>query len=283
MFNLKIKNLEFSYNKNSKNKIKVLEDINLELFPGDFLGLIGKNGSGKTTLIKLISGLLKPTNGSILINEEEVSKFLKREKNNRFKISVTFQFPEDQIFMETVYKDIAFGLYNMNIEEIEIKKRVFEALDFVGLDENICSKSVTDLSFGEKRKVAIAGVIALKPKVLVLDEPSAGLDAVSKEKILKNIKTYCKNSNAIIVLVSHSIEDILKYTNKIFLLENGRKKFFGPAKRFCNFYDIEKIEYMIPSYSRVMLKLKKKGLEIDEKNILNLDDAAEEILRFFSK
>ena len=282
MFEFKIKNLEFSYNKNFKNKVKVLDEINFELFPGDFLGLIGKNGSGKTTLVKLISGLLKPAKGNILINEEEIFKFLKREKNNRFKISATFQFPEDQIFMETVYKDIAFGLYNMCIEENEIKKRVFEALKFVGLDENIYSRNTMDLSFGEKRKVAIAGVIALKPKVLVLDEPSAGLDAVSKEKILKNIKAYCKNSNAIIVLVSHSIEDILKYTNKIFLLENGRKKFFGPTKKFCDFSNIEEIEYMIPSYSRVMLKLKRKGLKINEKNILNLDEATEETLRLFN-
>jgi len=283
MLNLKIKNLKFFYNKNFKNKVKVLDEINFELFPGDFLGLIGKNGSGKTTLVKLISGLLKPTKGSILINEEEIFKFLKREKNNRFKISATFQFPEDQIFMETVYKDIAFGLYNMCIEENEIKKIVFEALKFVGLDENIHSKSITGLSFGEKRKVAIAGVIALKPKILVLDEPTSGLDTSSREKILKNIKEYCKNNRAIIILVSHNIEEIKKYTNKVFLLENGRKKFFGPTKKFCVFSNIEETEYMIPSYSRVMLKLKRKGLKINEKNILNLGNAAKEILKFFSK
>ena len=281
MFNLKIKNLKFSYNKNFKNKVKVLDEINFELFPGDFLGLIGKNGSGKTTLVKLISGLLKPTKGSILINEEEISKFLKREKNNRFKISATFQFPEDQIFMETVYKDIAFGLYNMNIEEIEIKKRVFEALKFVGLDENIYSRNTMDLSFGEKRKVAIAGVIALKPTILALDEPTAGLDVASGEKILKNIKTFCKNNNAIVILVSHNIEDIIKYTNKVFLLESGRKRFFGTTKEFCNFSNFEKIEDMIPSYSRVMLKLKRKGFKINEKNILNLDDAVKETLKLF--
>ena len=169
----------------------------------------------------------------------------------------------------------------MNIEEIEIKKRVFEALNFVGLDENTHLRNTMDLSFGEKRKVAIAGVIALKPTILALDEPTAGLDDVSGEKILKNIKTFCKNNNAIVILVSHNIEDIIKYTNKVFLLENGRKRFFGTTKEFCSFYDFEKIEDMIPGYSRVMLNLKRKGFKINEKNILDLEDAVKETLKLF--
>ena len=284
MFCLKVKNLKFKYNTNLKDSKNFLENINFELFPGDFLGLIGKNGSGKSTLVRIISGLLKPTYGNILINEENIFEFLKKEKNNRFKILTVFQFPEDQIFMETVYKDVAFGLHNMNIPINKIKKEIFEALKFVNLKEDFAYKSTIDLSFGEKRKVAIAGIIALKPRILILDEPTAGLDFESKEEILQNIRKYTDDTKSTVIFVSHNIEDIVKYTNKVLLLENGKEEFFGFTKDFLKFENLKKVKSMLPSYTRVILDLREKGFcsRINLERIFDINQAVDEIINLLN-
>lgn len=281
--NLKVQNLSFTYNHDLGCVKSVLNNVSFELFARDFLGVVGENGSGKSTLGRVVGGLLKPTSGEVVVNGVDISNFLKKKRNNRFKISVVFQIPEDQLFMETVQKDISFGPKNMGLNSEEVNCRVRSAIRFVGLDESFLSRSMFELSGGEKRKVAIAGIVAMKPDLLILDEPTAGLDSDSSKQILINLKNYCEKSGAILVLVTHSLEEITRYTNKILVLKGGKKKFFGKTSSLLKLNTLEKLDLQLPDHTDILVKLKKLGYNVKVDDIFSVKKAAKAVLELLKK
>ncbi len=281
--NLKVQNLSFTYNHDLGCVKSVLNNVSFELFARDFLGVVGENGSGKSTLGRVVGGLLKPTSGEVVVNGVDISNFLKKKRNNRFKISVVFQIPEDQLFMETVQKDISFGPKNMGLNSEEVNCRVRSAIRFVGLDESFLSRSMFELSGGEKRKVAIAGIVAMKPDLLILDEPTAGLDSDSSKQILINLKDYCEKRDAILILVTHSLEEITKYTNKILVLKGGKKKFFGKTSSLLKSSTLEKLDLQLPDHTDILVKLKKLGYNVKVDDIFSVKKAAKAVLELLKK
>ena len=212
---IKTEHLNYEYSSGSVFHKTAISDINIEIEQGEFVALIGHTGSGKSTLIKHLNGLLKPTSGKVFIEGQDIWSDPKNLRKYRFMVGMVFQYPEYQLFEETVYKDIAYGPMNIGIPESEINERVMKSISFVGLDKTILSKSPFDLSGGEKRRAAIAGVVAMNPKVLILDEPTAGLDPLGRDRILREINEYHRNNNVSIILVSHNMEDVANYADKI--------------------------------------------------------------------
>lgn len=284
MLELKVKNLTFKYKNSTDEDRTVIENINFTANSGDTLGIIGENGTGKSTLVRIISGLLKPTSGEVLLNNLDVFKYLKSKKTNRFKVGVVFQRPEDQLFAETVYKDIAFALNNMNLKENEIKNRVLDAAKFVNLDEKKLFVSPLALSGGERRKATIAGIIAMEPKVLILDEPTTGLDSIASEIFLNNINKYKKEHNTIVILVTHSLEDVLQHTNKVLILENNKKSNFCSTKELFLHENLEKLKLYLPGPAKVLLALKNNGYAVklpQNKDLINNDSLVNSTLDLF--
>ena len=255
-----------------------LEDVSFSVEAGDFVGIIGSTGSGKSTLISHFNGLLKPTSGKILVDGEDIWADPSQIRKFRFLVGMVMQYPEYQLFEETVYKDIAFGPKNMGLSAEEVDRRVREAAGFVGLTEQQLEVSPFDLSGGQKRRVAIAGVIAMEPEVLILDEPTAGLDPVGRSEILGNIQSYRKAKNATIMMVSHSMEDVARLTDRL-LVMNGSKLAMDapPAQVFTHAEELTQIGLNIPQVTQVFLELKKLGLDV--KNVYTIDQAAAEIKR----
>ena len=274
---LEVKDLSFTYNPDFNYKSPVLFGISFKLFPGDFLGVVGNSGSGKSTLVRIMSGLLKATSGAVLVKGMEITRFLKKDKSNRFKISATFQSPEDQLFLETVYKDVAFGPCNMGLKNEEIKECVTNAINFVGLDKNFLDQGIFELSGGEKRKVAIAGIISMNPEILILDEPTAGLDCNSSQIILSNMKKYCKTRGSIFVLVSHNLKEIAKYTNKALVLRNGKQVFFGNTSELLKLSTLERLKLPLPDPADILVQLKKIGYNVEVNDIFSTKEASEKV------
>lgn len=262
MLAVKARDLTFKWKNSTNKELITLNNVNFSIFPGDFLGIIGENGSGKSTLLKMISGLLKPSCGEVLINNINVFKYLKEKRENRFNIGVVFQNPEEQLFGKTLYEDIAFALKNMSLSPNEIKNRVLDAIRFVNLSEEKLIFPLNKISGGEKRKAAIAGIIAMLPKILLLDEPTAGLDNISSKVILENIKKYNKESKATVILVTHNLEDILKYANKILILNNGTLSAFCETKDIFLDKNFKFIYPYLAEPSKVLVSLKNKGYNI---------------------
>jgi len=275
---LEAKNLTYIYSAGTPFEHKALDDISFSVERGEFIGIIGHTGSGKSTLMQQLNGLLKPTSGTVLLDGQDIWSDKKLTRQARFRVGLVFQYPEYQLFEETVYKDIAFGPKNMGLSAEEVDRRVREAAGFVGLTEQQLEVSPFDLSGGQKRRVAIAGVIAMEPEVLILDEPTAGLDPVGRSEILGNIQSYRKAKNATIMMVSHSMEDVARLTDRL-LVMNGSKLAMDapPAQVFTHAEELTQMGLNIPQVTQVFLELKKLGLDV--KNVYTIEQAAAEIRR----
>lgn len=275
---LEVKNLTYIYSAGTPFEHKALDDISFSVERGEFIGIIGHTGSGKSTLMQQLNGLLKPTSGTVLLDGQDIWSDKKLTRQARFRVGLVFQYPEYQLFEETVYKDIAFGPKNMGLSPEEVDRRVREAAGFVGLTEQQLEVSPFDLSGGQKRRVAIAGVIAMEPEVLILDEPTAGLDPVGRSEILGNIQSYRKVKNATIMMVSHSMEDVARLTDRL-LVMNGSKLAMDapPAQVFTHAEELTQMGLNIPQVTQVFLELKKLGLDV--KNVYTIEQAAAEIRR----
>ena len=275
---LEVKNLTYIYSAGTPFEHKALDDISFSVCRGEFVGIIGHTGSGKSTLMQQLNGLLKPTSGTVLLEGEDIWADKTWTRQARFRVGLVFQYPEYQLFEETVYKDIAFGPKNMGLSPEEIDRRVREAAGFVGLTERQLEVSPFDLSGGQKRRVAIAGVIAMEPEVLILDEPTAGLDPVGRAEILGNIQSYRKAKNATIMMVSHSMEDVARLTDRLLVMNGSRLAMDAPPSRvFTHAEELVKMGLNIPQVTRVFLELKKLGLDV--KNVYTIEQAVAEIKR----
>ena len=261
---LQIEHLTHTYSAGTPFQRSAVDDMNLSMMDGEFLGIIGHTGSGKSTLIQHLNGLLKPTSGRILLQGRDIWADPKKIRDVRFQVGLVFQYPEYQLFEETVYKDIAFGPKNMGLDEADIDRRVRDAAAFVGLTEAMLDKSPFELSGGQKRRVAIAGVIAMEPKVLVLDEPTAGLDPRGRDDILARIQDYHRAKNASVVLVSHSMEEIARNVDRIVVLSDSHVFMEGtPRQVFARADELEQVGLDIPQVTKVALTLRRRGLPVD--------------------
>ena len=275
---LEVRNLDYIYSAGTPFEHKALDNVSFALVPGEFVGIIGHTGSGKSTLMQQMNGLLKPTSGQVLLDGVDIWSDKKLTRQARFRVGLVFQYPEYQLFEETVYRDIAFGPKNMGLEEKEIDRRVREAAGFVGLTEAQLEVSPFDLSGGQKRRVAIAGVIAMEPEVLILDEPTAGLDPVGRAEILGNIEAYRQAKNATIMMVSHSMEDVARLTDRLLVMNGSRLAMDGtPSEVFSRAQELLAMGLNIPQVTQVFLKLKKLGLDV--KNVYTMEQAVAEIVR----
>ena len=273
---LEVKNLTHTYSAGTPFEHKALDDMNFSVQRGEFIGIIGHTGSGKSTLMQHLNGLLKPTSGQVLLDGEDIHKDKKFTRQARFRVGLVFQYPEYQLFEETVYKDIAFGPKNMGLKEEEIDRRVRESAKLVGLTEKQLEVSPFDLSGGQKRRVAIAGVIAMEPEVLILDEPTAGLDPASRAEILENIETYRKTKNATIMMVSHSMNDVARLTERLLVLNGSKIAMDGPpAEVFTRADELLEMGLDIPDITRVFLRLKQMGLDVEP--VYTIDQALEAV------
>ncbi len=260
---IKINHLKHVYNAGTIFEKTALYDINITIQTGEFIGLIGHTGSGKSTLIQHLNGTISPTEGEILLDDENIHKDKAKLREVRQRIGLAFQYPEHQLFEITVYKDVAFGPSNMKLSEQEIDKRVREALQTVGLSESVYEKSPFELSGGQKRRVAIAGVLAMNPEVLILDEPTAGLDPKGRDEILYAIKKLHEKRGITIILVSHSMEDVAKLADRLIVMEKGRVAMTGtPKEVFARVEELEKIGLAAPQISYVLAELKQKGYDL---------------------
>ena len=262
---------------------KALDTVNFTAYPGEYIGIIGHTGSGKSTLIQHLNGLLKPTAGQVLLEGKDIWSDKKLTRQARFKVGLVFQYPEYQLFEETVYKDIAFGPKNMQLEPVEVDRRVRESATFVGLTEAQLEKSPFELSGGQKRRVAIAGVIAMEPEVLILDEPTAGLDPVGVESILENIRDYHQAHNATIILVSHSMEDVARTVQRVVVINDGVIPLDGtPHEVFSHGKELIDMGLGIPQVTQVFQRLKELGLPIQD-GVYTLEEAKGELLALARK
>ena len=273
---LQVKHLNHIYSAGTPFEHKALDDITFSVERGEFIGIIGHTGSGKSTLMQHLNGLLKPTSGQILLDGKDIWSDKALTRQARFRVGLVFQYPEYQLFEETVYKDIAFGPKNMKLSAEEIDRRVREAASFVGLTEKQLEVSPFDLSGGQKRRVAIAGVIAMEPEILILDEPTAGLDPVGREEILGNIEAYRKAKNATIMMVSHSMEDVARLTDRLLVMNGSRLAFDGtPAEVFTHAEELVEMGLNIPQVTQVFLHLREMGLDVG--NVYTIGQAAAQL------
>ena len=241
-----------------------VDGVSLEIYQGEFLGIIGHTGSGKSTLIQHLNGLLQPTVGKIYLDGRDIWADPKKIRDVRFRVGLVFQYPEYQLFEETAYKDIAFGPKNMGLDQDEIDRRVRAAARFAGLDEGLLEKSPFDLSGGQKRRVAIAGVIAMEPEVLILDEPSAGLDPAGRRSLLKNIKEYHRERGTTVVMVSHSMDEVAENVDRIIVLADAGVVMSGtPREVFSRAGELVAVGLDVPQVTRVAMALRQRGVDID--------------------
>lgn len=261
---IEIKNLTHIYSPNTPFEQRALDSVNLTIYQGETLGIIGRTGSGKSTLIQHLNGLVRPTSGQILFEGQDIWSSKELTHTIRFQVGLVFQYPEYQLFEETVYKDIAYGPGNMGLDRDEIDRRVRESAALVGLTEDQLEKSPFELSGGQKRRVAIAGVIAMEPKVLILDEPTAGLDPRGREAILAQIRAYHRKRGTTVILVSHSMEEIACNVDRILVLRGSHVYMDGtPRQVFRRASDLEEVGLDVPQATKIALALRRMGLNID--------------------
>ena len=280
---IETKQLTHVYSAGTPFERGALVDVDFSAYEGEYLGIIGHTGSGKSTLIQHLNGLLKPTSGQVLYQGEDIWSDPKRTRRTRFQVGLVFQYPEYQLFEETIYKDIAFGPRNMGLDEKEIDRRVREAAYFVGLRDDQLQRSPFELSGGQKRRVAIAGVIAMEPKVLILDEPTAGLDPVGVESILGNIRDYHQFHNATIILVSHSMEEVARTVDRLVVVNDGKIPFQGtPRQVFQHGDELEHMGLGVPQLTRVFHRLRAMGADVDP-SVYTLEQAKAALLAKLGK
>ena len=261
---IRVENLTHTYGENTPFCRSAVDGVSMEIYAGEFLGDIGHTGSGKSTLIQHLNGLLKPTSGKICLGDRDIWADPKKIRDVRFRVGLVFQYPEYQLFEETVYKDVAFGPRNMGLDEKEIDRRVRAALAFAGLGEDLLEKSPFDLSGGQKRRVAIAGVIAMDPEVLILDEPSAGLDPAGRRSMLENIRAYHRQKGTTVVMVSHSMDEVAENVDRIVVLANAGVVMSGtPHEVFSRAQELMDVGLNVPQVTQVAMELKRQGVDID--------------------
>ena len=275
---LQVQNLNYIYSIGTPFEHQALKDVSFCVHRGEFIGIIGHTGSGKSTLMQQLNGLLKPTSGQVFLDGVDIWTDKKTTRQARFRVGLVFQYPEYQLFEETVYKDIAFGPKNMGLTQEEIDRRVREAAGFVGITDKQLQVSPFDLSGGQKRRVAIAGVIAMEPEVLILDEPTAGLDPIGRAEILGNIESYRKAKNATIMMVSHSMEDVANMTDRLLVLYGSHLAMDAPpAQVFTHAQELVRMGLNIPQVTQVFLQLRELGLEVE--NVYTIEQAVSQLRR----
>ena len=278
MPDIRLESLRCVYSAGTPFEKVALDNIDLSIPAGQYAALLGHTGSGKSTLIQHLNGLLKPAAGHVLLGEEDIHRSKEALRAVRFRVGLVFQYPEYQLFEETVYKDIAFGPKNMGLDEREVDRRVREAAGFVGITDRQLQASPFDLSGGQKRRVAIAGVIAMEPELLILDEPTAGLDPVGRAEILGNIESYRKAKNATVMMVSHSMEDVARMTDRLLVLYGSRLIMDAPpAEVFAHAGELVNMGLDIPKVTQIFLDLKEMGLDVE--NVYTLEQAVRQLLR----
>lgn len=280
---LETKNLTYTYGAGTPFEKTAVEDLSLAVDKGEFVGVIGHTGSGKSTLIQMLNGLIRPTSGQVLLEDRDIWVEPKKIRDVRFRVGLVFQYPEYQLFEETVLKDIMFGPKNMGLTDEQAKERALEAARFTGLREELLEKSPFELSGGEKRRAAIAGVIAMDPEVLILDEPTAGLDPMGRDVLLAQIGQYHRERGNTVLLVSHSMEDIGRAADRLLVMNAGRKAYFAPTREvFSQGEELEKIGLRVPQITKIMQELKKLGWPV-EPATLTVDDALKQLIPFLRR
>lgn len=262
------------YSKGTVQQVAAINDVNLTIEKGELVGVIGHTGSGKSTLISHFNGLLKPDAGKVLVDGTDIWKDKETLRNTRFKVGLCFQYPEYQLFEETVFKDIAFGPKNMKLSEAEVKERVLRAAEFVGVKPEHLDKSPFDLSGGEKRRVAIAGVMSMEPEVLIFDEPAAGLDPQGRRELIKLIKDYREQTGSAVVIVSHSMEDIASLADKVIVMNNSRIEMQGTVDEvYSRGEELRRIGLNIPEITEIFLRLRARGFDVPA-NVYTVEQGA---------
>lgn len=262
------------YSKGTVQQVAAINDVNLTIEKGELVGVIGHTGSGKSTLISHFNGLLKPDAGKVLVDGTDIWKDKETLRNTRFKVGLCFQYPEYQLFEETVFKDIAFGPKNMKLSEAEVKERVLRAAEFVGVKPEHLDKSPFDLSGGEKRRVAIAGVMSMEPEVLIFDEPAAGLDPQGRRELIKLIKDYREQTGSAVVVVSHSMEDIASLADKVIVMNNSRIEMQGTVDEvYSRGEELRSIGLNIPEITEIFLRLRARGFDVPA-NVYTVEQGA---------
>ncbi len=277
------RNLTHLYSKGTPFEVAAINNISIDIESGELVGIIGHTGSGKSTLIQHLNGILKPEKGTVLLEGHDIWESKASIRQARFKVGLCFQYPEYQLFEETVYKDIAFGPRNMKLDEDEINRRVHKAAEFVGLKEEHLKKSPFDLSGGEKRRAAIAGVMAMEPMVLIMDEPTAGLDPHGRDLILNLIREYRENTGNTVMLVSHSMDDVAQLASRVLVLEKSQVVMSGSVEEvYSRGEELSNMGLSVPQVTRIFTGLRKRGLDIST-NIFTLEQGRQELLRFLGK
>lgn len=278
---LETENLTHYYENGMAGAVAAIENINVKFEKGEIVGIIGHTGSGKSTLLQHLNGLLKPDSGRVLLCGEDINKDKRTLRAARFRVGLCFQYPEYQLFEETVYKDISFGPKNMGLDSAEIDRRVRRAAEFVGLSEEHLKKSPFDLSGGEKRRAAIAGVMAMEPEVLILDEPTAGLDPRGREVILSLVRTYREQTGSTVILVSHSMEDVAKTADKVLVLNHSHVAMFGTVSEVYSRTDeLEEMGLTVPQITKIFRALHNRGFEVSP-SVFTVSQGADELMRYF--
>ena len=281
MSDIRIEGLDYYHGKNTPYEIKALDGIDLEIKKGIITGLIGHTGSGKSTLVQMFNGILRPHHGRVLLDGTDIWSKPKDIKNIRFRVGLVMQYPEYQLFEETIYKDIAYGPKNMGLDESEIDLRVREAAEFAGLDQSLLSKSPFDLSGGQKRRAAIAGIIAMRPELLILDEPAAGLDPRGRDSIFKNITEYQRKTGSTVLIVSHSMEDMARYCDRLIVMAGGRIVLDGECREvFSHAKRLEEVGLDVPQITKLFMMLRERGIELDT-SVYTVDEAFEQIIKLY--
>ncbi len=280
---IRTEHLSFTYSVNTPFEKIAVDDLNIEINEGEFLGIIGHTGSGKSTLVQMLNGLIAPTEGRVFLNDKDINSDKKNLRQVRFKVGMVFQYPEYQLFEETVYKDIAFGPSNMGITGKELEKRVMDSAGFTGLKKELLFKSPFDLSGGEKRRAAIAGVVAMDPDVLILDEPAAGLDPQGRDSLLNQILNYHRARKNTVILVSHSMEDIARIADRVLVMNKGRAEILDSTRKVFAMGDrLEKMGLRVPQITKITQTLIDKGIDLP-KGILTVDEAYNSIIALLKK
>lgn len=280
---LTLENVSYVYGAHTPFEIQALNDLSVTFDDDTVTGLMGHTGSGKSTAAQMLNGLIKPTTGRVLLDGENINKNKKTCYEAKFKVGLVFQYPEYQLFKDTLRQDIAYGPRNMKLSEDEIKLRVEEACEFVGLSQSLLDKSPFELSGGQKRRAAIAGIIAMKPRFLVLDEPAAGLDPAGRDDILSKICSYRQNGKNSVILISHSMEDMAKYCDKIVVMDSGKTCMTGNADQIFEHYrQLKEIGLNTPQITRFMTKLHDEGYDVS-KSVYTVESAAKEIISLYNR
>lgn len=280
---IETRNLTYIYSPGTPFEKTAMKDVSISVEKGDFIGVIGHTGSGKSTLVQHLNGLLRPTSGQVLVKGKDIWEEPKKIRQVRFQVGMVFQYPEHQLFEETVYKDISFGPRNMELPEEEIDQRVRRAAEFVGLKADLLEKSPFELSGGEKRRAAIAGVMAMQPEVLILDEPTAGLDPKGRDMILEQVAAYQKENGTTVLLVSHSMEDIARVAKTVLVMNGGSVAMYAPTPEvFSRADELTAIGLAIPSVTRVFMELRNQGINVGD-NVYTVEQAAQRLLPLLLK